>query len=1025
MDLWATKDHYENETDEAERLVRPAPKVKPPRDDKKREDVHERDPDTDGDPDLKGDPDMSVNYKNVGGSMVDRVAGRFIEAKKVQLKAKPKKPAAPAKDVSVYDTKQKKVVSIPETRVKNDPGRYKPVKPGDKAKDEPTAPKDAPKTEPESKGAPKAPAEAEKPKSEAPAEKPKSEEGEKPKASPIDPATAKKFFEDNPKLLGMAKELGNPKSRDYATLQAIKDHPLKNLRDYKNVELPEGVKTLADLAVAHAALSAPSEAEKPKGEKPNGEKPNGEGENPKGEPKAVDPNEAWEATQALVKKNPALSSVVDLADPENPRHGHYQSIKDKPLKSFGELAKLKFPAGIDTVEDLVKAAQAPKPKSELLPEDAEPGDSAESVVKRFLSEKKQETPEFDAFVKSLPSVDEDKDGKPLFPDSGARGKGPKKFLPFDKLSPETKQALVEQFETRQVQKATKHALTKMRQDPQVKEVLQGLADPDSKLNKQINDLVKSGTPLDELLIKKTLPGLKGVELPEGVRTVHDLQQALKTFPVDVPIVAPQPPRKDLSPEETDEIWHAVARSFPPDQAVHILGLHPADQKAVLSAFNEVRRAKMDDPDGFVQSVRDTYQTDPEKIGPPKTVMVGGHETKFEDLSKEEQHEAWQKHRNHVLAVSLAAPAIVAAAHEKRGVPKALAQSLAEGALSGGASPKRLYEEGLSSPMPVKQNPKTGELEEQWVKPATPKEIKKTLDALTDEGDRRAAVAYYKARDYQVLRDKFLDAESPDSFNEFHSPHQILNGLKRAVAEAEKMAKSYPSDIDDGINVAADFRRRVLHRLNTLSPEKMGPAREWSAELNAKEYEAAQEKREAQMKEIAKKNRAAEKADPYRAVIIPEPPEIPMPPDYYDVRKNPSGRSSTKSLDSYMGPVKLAHRVASRFAFSTCTGSRAMSTTPLTRQAVYWGVEPYKETAAYPGWQQAQARDLGDADHALLLREAWEWLKNPILSSAVEGIVPDTQYRAALEASVARARRLRLRQAAERALPPSGSLVFRR
>ena len=36
-----------------------------------------------------------------------------------------------------------------------------------------------------------------------------------------------------------------------------------------------------------------------------------------------------------------------------------------------------------------------------------------------------------------------------------------------------------------------------------------------------------------------------------------------------------------------------------------------------------------------------------------------------------------------------------------------------------------------------------------------------------------------------------------------------------------------------------------------------------------------------------------------------------------------------------------------------------------------------------------------------------------------------QYRAALEASVARARRLRLRQAAERALPPSGSLVFRR
>jgi hypothetical protein len=77
MDVRATKDHYELETEETERLVRPSPKVKPPRHDKTREDVHERDSDTDGDPDLKGDPDMSVNYKNVGGSLSERVAARF------------------------------------------------------------------------------------------------------------------------------------------------------------------------------------------------------------------------------------------------------------------------------------------------------------------------------------------------------------------------------------------------------------------------------------------------------------------------------------------------------------------------------------------------------------------------------------------------------------------------------------------------------------------------------------------------------------------------------------------------------------------------------------------------------------------------------------------------------------------------------------------------------------------------------------------------------------------------------------
>lgn len=81
MDRWATKDTYEHEADEAERLVRPAPKVKPPRHDKKRETVNERDSDTSSDPDLKGDPDMSLNYKSVGGSLVERVAARFAAEK--------------------------------------------------------------------------------------------------------------------------------------------------------------------------------------------------------------------------------------------------------------------------------------------------------------------------------------------------------------------------------------------------------------------------------------------------------------------------------------------------------------------------------------------------------------------------------------------------------------------------------------------------------------------------------------------------------------------------------------------------------------------------------------------------------------------------------------------------------------------------------------------------------------------------------------------------------------------------------
>ena len=69
MDFVGTKDHTEREDEEAERLVRPMPKVKPPRRDRRRELVNvDRDSDIDRDPDTKGDPDMSMNRREVGGS---------------------------------------------------------------------------------------------------------------------------------------------------------------------------------------------------------------------------------------------------------------------------------------------------------------------------------------------------------------------------------------------------------------------------------------------------------------------------------------------------------------------------------------------------------------------------------------------------------------------------------------------------------------------------------------------------------------------------------------------------------------------------------------------------------------------------------------------------------------------------------------------------------------------------------------------------------------------------------------------
>jgi hypothetical protein len=63
------KDDHEEEEEEVERNVRESPKDKPPRRDKERRTVEQDDPDIDGDPDVSEDKDLSMNYKDIGGSL--------------------------------------------------------------------------------------------------------------------------------------------------------------------------------------------------------------------------------------------------------------------------------------------------------------------------------------------------------------------------------------------------------------------------------------------------------------------------------------------------------------------------------------------------------------------------------------------------------------------------------------------------------------------------------------------------------------------------------------------------------------------------------------------------------------------------------------------------------------------------------------------------------------------------------------------------------------------------------------------
>jgi hypothetical protein len=74
-----------------------------------------------------------------------------------------------------------------------------------------------------------------------------------------------------------------------------------------------------------------------------------------------------------------------------------------------------------------------------------------------------------------------------------------------------------------------------------------------------------------------------------------------------------------------------------------------------------------------------------------------------------------------------------------------------------------------------------------------------------------------------------------------------------------------------------------------------------------------------------------------------------------------------------------------------------------RTAIYHGVTPYpaghEGFAPYTKWQQGRVRDLTSEDFSLLLASAREWMRSSVLSKQIEGMLPDTRFRAALDLAI--------------------------
>ena len=105
---FATKSDAEREDEETERLVRDAPKIKPPRRDKRREQVEtEQDPDLKNPSNAENDPDLSSNYKTIGGSY------KMAESNLINVKLK--------EDPS-------RVVQVTKETLQTQPDKYEEIK---------------------------------------------------------------------------------------------------------------------------------------------------------------------------------------------------------------------------------------------------------------------------------------------------------------------------------------------------------------------------------------------------------------------------------------------------------------------------------------------------------------------------------------------------------------------------------------------------------------------------------------------------------------------------------------------------------------------------------------------------------------------------------------------------------------------------------------------------------------------------------------------------------------------------------
>lgn len=929
MDRRATKTRGEREDEEVERLVRPSPKVKPPRHDRRRERVE-----VDADPDLDNkDKDLSRNFKDIGGSVAGRVLRRWA--------ANPV-PARPVRKVKVRSKNTGWVGWISQEKLKEEPANYEVAE--DSAEET---------FKPKQKG-------QSAPQSEAPA-RPSVEKDMTARNA------LRNLAEADPAFAAFLKSFRKP---DSDISQFAKNNPTFTAKPFmQGKELPEGVKTIGDLVrVVTLQGEAPKSKKAPKQAPPPGrDQLKDRMKEVKEELKEDPKSEGAKAERAAIRE--ALKALDD-----------YDRLSRELEETKAALSKL----------------QQKGP-----PSDEEVRSRAKQILKR---EKAQ------------------KPAKPAQPALAGQ--------PAAKNAPGPTQGGPPAVPAAPTQPATAPAPGK----PTTAPAQPGAAPPSAVPPPPSPAAPVGATPPQTpqaVPPPGQAPGGAPAQPPSSPPVAGQPPQpaSAPTVPAASKQAQPVQPDRQVTEAESEASDRLILQTFPKDLAVTLLmaypRYHPDEIQDLVSRYNQTKSLPVpSDVTSFVNKASSFYATDPGTVPAPQQVRArDGSIVDFKSLTDpEEQGRALREHQVQTVAMSLAAASAVASTLENQGAPKELAGAMSQFMLSGrGESPKdrmnrakreseRLFYLGLQA------SPEVPALSDGAVR--------KLMQSSDDPALQRLMVGYCQANDYQQARKRFLDPTSKKHISEHQSPDVIAARLMDATDFLRRKAKRYPEGkaFQDTYKT---FRARVMKHLGNLTPGKHAEvealldtqdAKHYEQEVKAyqkasrqyqREFKRAEEDYDREYAEFSEKLKATgnQNATPpvgvndrLLAKKIAKPKVPPRPPRYAGPIKDPNEVKglSQKIWDAFMS--RIAARVLARstpHVFSTYSATCAME-----RTAVYWGVAPYPKDhegfEPYNGWEQPQARDLGEADLTRVLKVAREWLSTPVLSTKIDGIVRDTQLRAALD-----------------------------